>query len=335
MKVLFVLASVILAITSRSAGDDLLAMRAIADDQTRWVAHSKGAEAKECFQVVDPEGGPVVDAKVRCTFWLGGGHSGWRDVCGVTDTNGLCAIIGMSRANLEYFVAKDGYYQSHGNVDYINTLSVPAVVDGKWQPYGETRMVVLKRILHPQEMLGPKRTPQRKRSIYDKWLGFDLEKGDFLPPIGNGCCSDMLVRFHLKGQMPNDWSVAMDVSFTNHPYAGAYRLKKDVWSDMKSVYCADTNAVYATDFSFAYHHEKGIHPFSEKLGKDEYMVFRTRTKVDGEGRLISARYGKLYGPWDFEDAGGTRIYSVFLNVRDGDVNLEDIRTVEAAKKNFR
>ena len=130
MKVLFVLASVILAITSRSAGDDLLAMRAIADDQTRWVAHSKGAEAKECFQVVDPEGGPVVDAKVRCTFWLGGGHSGWRDVCGVTDTNGLCAIIGMSRANLEYFVAKDGYYQSHGKVDYINTRSVPAVVDG-------------------------------------------------------------------------------------------------------------------------------------------------------------------------------------------------------------
>ena len=164
MKVLFVLASVILAITSRSAGDDLLAMRAIADDQTRWVAHSKGAEAKECFQVVDPEGGPVVDAKVRCTFWLGGGHSGWRDVCGVTDTNGLCAIIGMSRANLEYFVAKDGYYQSHGKVDYINTRSVPAVVDGKWQPYGETRMVVLKRIIHPKEMLGPKRKPQRKRS---------------------------------------------------------------------------------------------------------------------------------------------------------------------------
>ena len=71
------------------------------------------------------------------------------------------------------------------------------------------------------------------------------------------------------------------------------------------------------------------------MRKDEYMVFRTRPKVGGEGRLISARYGKLYGPWDFEDAGGTRIYSVFLNVRDGDVNLEDIRTVEAAKKNFR
>ena len=133
--------------------------------------------------------------------------------------------------------------------------------------------------------------------------------------------------------MPYDWSIGMDVSFTNYPYAGAYLLKKDGWSDMKSVYQADTNAHYLTELSFHYTREKGNrHPIVEKLDKDEYLVFRTRTKVDCEGRLVSARYGKLYGPWHFEDAGGSQIHKVFLNEVDNDVNLEDQWTIDESKK---
>ena len=124
----------------------------------------------------------------------------------------------------------------------------------------------------------------------------------------------------------------MDVSFTNNPYAGACRLKKDGWSDMKSSYCADTNAVYQTNFTFKYCHEKGVHPYSDKLDQDEYMIFRTRTKVDRDGKLVSARYGKLYGPWHFEDAGGSQIYKVFMNAKDNDINLEDMWTIETARK---
>ena len=207
------------------------------------------------------------------------------------------------------------------------------VKDGKWQPYGETRTVVLKQIRQPQDMLGVDCPPQRKIRIYDEWLGVDLAKGDFVPPVGNGCEPDMLVRFHLAGEMPYDWSIRMDVSFTNSPYAGAYRLKMDNWSDMKSVYQADTNATYLSELSFRYAREKGKRtPNMEKLGKDEYLVFRTRTKVDGGGKLLSARYGKLYGPWHFEDAGGFRIHKVFLNRNDNDVNLEDTWTIENAKK---
>ncbi len=142
----------------------------------------------------------------------------------------------------------------------------------------------------------------------------------------------MLVRFRLSGQMPNDWSITMDVSFTNYLHAGACRLMKDDWSEFKSVYSADTNAEYRTSFSFRYCHEKGVYPYAEKLRSDEYLVFRTRTKVDGKGNLLSARYGKLYGPWHFEDAGGSQMAHVFLNKEGNDVNLEDVWTVENAKK---
>ena len=256
----------------------------------------------------------------------------YRSVYGVSCNNGY--RVALDQDDLKAGYEEDGYYESKDTIVFPKREGEKLnVVDGKWQPYGEMRTVVLKRMRKPQDMLGPAWPPQRKIKFYDIWLGFDLEKGDFVPPVGNGCESDMFVRFHLAGEMPYDWSIRMDVTFTNYPYAGAYRLKMDDWSDMKSVYQADTNANYVSELTFRYAREKGNRrPIVEKLEKDEYLVFRTRTKVDREGKLQSARYGKLYGPWNFEDAGGSQIYKVFLNAKDNDVNLEDMWTIETAKK---
>ena len=295
-------------------------------------AYAKIAFAQVWIKVVDQDGDVVPDAKIWGGFTCGGGMNDYVLVDGFTDTNGLYVAEGRCNEILRFEVRKEGYYRTSIKIEFWRTKSDPKVKDGKWQPYGETRTVVLKRIQNPHEMLGPDCPPQRKVKIYDKWLGFDLEKGDFLPPMGVGAESDMLVRFRLNGRMPHDWSIMMDVSFTNNPYAGACRLKKDGWSDMKSSYYADTNAVYQTDFTFKYCHEKGVYPYSDKLNQDEYMIFRTRTKVDRDGKLVSARYGKLYGPWNFEDAGGSQIYKVFLNAKDNDANLEDVWTIETARK---
>ena len=295
-------------------------------------AYAKIALAQVRIQVVDQDGCVVPDATVWGGFTCGGGMNDFVPVDGVTNTNGTYVAQGKCNEFLRFEVRKEGYYRTDTKIYFARSKAAPLVVDGKWQPYGETRTVVLKRIQNPHEMLGPDCPPQRKVKIYDKWLGFDLEKGDFLPPMGVGAESDMLVRFRLNGRMPHDWSIMMDVSFTNNPYAGACRLKKDGWSDMKSSYYADTNAVYQTDFTFKYCHEKGVYPYSDKLNQDEYMIFRTRTKVDRDGKLVSARYGKLYGPWNFEDAGGSQIYKVFLSAKDNDANLEDMWTIETARK---
>ena len=294
-----------------------------------------GALGKYVYRVVDDEGNAVSNALAHVWFSSYRRPQDKADWLLETDVNGM--FVSEHRFNEKFSVGidKHGYYHTHDAINYL-VMTVLPVKEGKWQPYGETRTVVLKRMHNPHEMLGPEMPPQRKIRIYDKWLDFDLENGDFLPPMGNGRNADMLVRFKLKGQMPYDWSIKMDVSFTNHPCAGAYVLKKDVWSDMKSVYFADTNALYLTDFSFQYAREKGSRrPVVEKLGEDEYLVFRTRTKVDHDGRLISARYGKLYGPWNFEDAGGSQIQKVFLNKADNDANLEDAETARRARLSYR
>lgn len=292
-----------------------------------------GAMAKIRYRVIDDEGAPVSNVVAHVWFSSYARHQDDAEWFVTTDTNGMFTVEHRTNESLDCGFDKEGYYHSSDKILFRERKDVLAKVkDGKWQPYGETRTVVLKRIKNPHEMLGPDCPPQRKVKIYDKWLGFDLEKGDFLPPMGVGAESDMLVRFRLNGRMPHDWSIMMDVSFTNNPYAGACRLKKDGWSDMKSSYYADTNAVYQTDFTFKYCHEKGVYPYSDKLNQDEYMIFRIRTKVDRDGKLVSARYGKLYGPWNFEDAGGSQIYKVFLNAKDNDANLEDMWTIETARK---
>ena len=291
-----------------------------------------GAFGRYVYRVVDDGGVPVPNASAHVWFRSYGRPQDKADWVVQTDTNGMFAAEHSFNEQFSVGIDKEGYYHTHVEINYLSMTELP-VKDGKWQPYGETRTVVLKQIRQPQDMLGVDCPPQRKIRIYDEWLGVDLAKGDFVPPVGNGCEPDMLVRFHLAGEMPYDWSIRMDVSFTNSPYAGAYRLKMDNWSDMKSVYQADTNATYLSELSFRYAREKGKRtPNMEKLGKDEYLVFRTRTKVDGGGKLLSARYGKLYGPWHFEDAGGFRIHKVFLNRNDNDVNLEDTWTIENAKK---
>lgn len=293
----------------------------------------KGALAKIRFRVVDQDGFAVSGAKVWGGFTCGNRLDDYVLVDGFTDTNGMYVAEGNCNEFLRIEVRKDGYYRTNEKIYFRRLKADPIVVDGKWQPYDGMRTIILKRMLQPHDMLGFNCPPQRKIRIYDEWLGFDLEKGDFIPPVGNGSETDMLVRFHLSGEMPYDWSIRMDVSFTNYPYAGAYRLKKDDWSDMKSVYQADTNAIYLSELSFRYAREKGNRrPIVEKLDKGEYLVFRTRTKIDREGRLLSARYGKLYGPWHFEDAGGAQIHDVFLNKKDNDVNLEDTWTIQNDKK---
>ena len=135
----------------------------------------------------------------------------------------------------------------------------------------------------------------------------------------------------------SDFKTTMEVSFTNNPYAGAYLLKKDKYSEMKSVYNADTNAVYQTFFRFVYErhpvviekpirHVSGMNENDTRLDADSYLVFRTRTEVDPEGRLISAHYGKIYGVWEF--FGGMRAANVQFNQNPNDTNLEDEETTQ-------
>lgn len=334
MKILFALVVSGLAFSLASAELDLNSLKAIRNDRTRWVAHSRGAEARECFRIVDSDGKPVTNASVRCAFKVGAGASGLQDVYGVTDTNGLCAINGMCKAYMHYSVVKEGYYCSHGKVDYVETTRVPAVIDSKWQPYGETRTVVLKRIKNPIRLRNPDARYRYKYPESGKWTGFDLVCGDWMPPLGNGKSADMMVRY-VRAPRPDGYFKSLDITFTNNPYAGVYLMDKDSYSEMDSVYEANTNGEYVGSLRYEFERTaKGNHMISE-LGLGQYLVFRIRTKVDDDGNLISAHYGRIMGALQYLEKGGMVLGPVFFNPTPNDTNLEDAETARLSRLGYR
>ena len=333
MKTLFALVVSILAFSAVADELNIKLLKAIGNDRTRWVAHSRGAKVRERFRVVDLDEKPVTNADVRCTFKVGAGASGLQDVYGVTDMNGLCTINGMCKAYMHYSVEKDGYYCSHGKVDYMETTRVPAVIEGKWQPYGETRTVVLKRIRNPCAVkVFSGEQCHRKIPVFEQWLPFDMEQSDWLAPYGKGIHNDVLLRFHKK--LTDKWfdfAFSMEACFTNSPHAGVYIRPLDDYSDLKSSYSAETNANYCANYNFSFESVS-----KKRVGLDEnsYLVFRTRTRVDENGKLVGAHYGKYSRGWR-SDEKEMHFGAACFNPVENDNNIEGDQILHYAIRNYK
>lgn len=322
--VLFVFAVSVLAITCFS--------KTVYDKEV-WRARDNGAEFDVMFRVVDDEGFPVANA--RCGGWMYIEHDN-NHGCGYavhTDTNGCARVIGKCSEWFSVVVRKEGYYKTSFDVKYPLENVASPIVCGKWQPYGETRIVVLKKITNPIKMVMPSSRIDKTPSL-GKWYGYDLVCRDWMPPYGEGTHLDFFVRLGLDAvNDTSDFRATMDICFTNAPWSGVYRMPKDAWSEMKSSYLADTNAVYKSSMSFEFEQHPHRPIRDTRLSEKEYLVFRIRTKVDDQGRLISAHYGKINGPWTF--FGAMTVGEVLFNSTPNDPNLEDAETARKSRLGYK
>lgn len=261
-----------------------------------------GAVAKYVYRVVDDEGSPVSNATAHIWFRSYGrpqDEAGW---VVQTDTNGL--FVAEHRLNEKFSVGieKEGYYHTHDEINYFGMSAakrLSIVKDGKWQPYGERRTVVLKRIKNPYAVkVFGENSHRHDIPIFGQWIGFDLEHGDWTPPYGAGRFVDVLLRFKADVRKRRiDYTYVMDVCFTNNPHGGAYLMKEDDCSDLRTEYSADTNASYRSELSFSVECSADRPVKSCYLDQDSYLIFRTRTRVDEKGILVGAHYGKVRGIW--------------------------------------
>lgn len=232
-------------------------------------------------------------------------------------------------------VSKSGYYAAELRVSYLDTKAVPAVKDGKWQPYGNKHIVVLKQMLNPQYMVCQDALTSITIPKYDYWLGFDFERYDFVSPYGKGNTSDVLLRFDFNRPSEDEYYMTMNVSFTNQPYAGAYKLQIDKESELKTAYEANTNECFEQSFVYRFQRREGSSPVYDRLQCDEYLVYRTRTRVDRDGNLVSAQYGLICGEWNFAGPTGFRIDKFMFNPRPNDINLEDVGNANYSRERMR
>ncbi len=294
-----------------------------------------GFGAKECLRIVDQDGKPVQDAEIYGGFVTGHGLNDYTPVRGTTDAKGRFTAQGRTIDQLSIQVFKEGFYPTkavfkYGDSGLDVTRRNSFEEGGKWQPYGQTHELVLKRIVDPVALCRP--CVSVKIPVYDEWVGFDIEVGKWVPPYGDGRHSDVLLRFRQDvKQRWFDFTASMDVSFTNMPYAGFYRKLKDEHSEFVTVYHADSNEVYQTTQSFKQEVHNGAQ-MNTGLAASAYLVFRTRTKTDENGKLLSAHYGVIRGPWNFY--GGMSAGFMF-NPQPNDVNLEDKETARLARLHYK
>ena len=306
-------------------------------------AQRKGAKAKIVFRVVDDAGTPITNTVVKGTWQNDYPRKTWKETF-VTDDKGVFVAKGKVGGRFSCHIWKDGYYSSCAGVNFHWRAGIsPLVKDGKWQPYGEEKMIILKRKKNPIDLqCHVWGNTGYNAPVTNEWVGLDFEKGQWCSPYGAGEHEDVLVRF--SGVVIDDftWDTITEVSFTNVPYAGYYEMSKDVYSDMKSCYAASTNgALYVNrTMTFVSHGARGIPPnrqTTDKLAENKYIVFRTRCVVDDEGNLVSAHYGKLMGEFDggfmalgFRCAYGDQC-GIFFNPTPNDTNLEDMETINRMK----
>lgn len=289
-----------------------------------WGARNE-AEAMIRYRVIDPSGSPVSNANVTVYYRTDYPRlKEWQEHL-QTDVYGKFIARGVLNHRIGVGVDKAGYYYSYDLVELRKTKSSPVIVDGRWQPYGETRTIVLKPYIKPERMDGIKEFTMIPIPEFNVWLPYDLEKASWLPPYGDGAMPDVLLRFASKDGKNRyfDFEDTMEVSFTNNAFGGFYIKEIDDSSELKWDYNADTNHLFSTYIKFINNGSMndGI---KRVLSDKEYMVIRTRTRVDESGRMISAHYAKIVGRWGF----GKKMHLQFssFNSTPNDTNLEDEET---------
>ena len=149
---------------------------------------------------------------------------------------------------------------------------------------------------------------------------FDVEAGDWVAPRGKGKETDLVVCVEA---VTND-SIKFMRGKIVFPKGGAYREKLIPSLHFKSVYNADTSAVYHASFPFEVYDDTRYLDKSYchmPLEDDDYCVFRVREIKDAKGNLLSANYGKIYGMIRVFDH--FHYNKCYFNTTPNDTNLEE------------
>ena len=290
-------------------------------------AYHEGALARVEFRVLDEGGNPIQGAKVSAFFDMADRSKG-ELVIETTDTNGVCIAEAKTKGVLEIEVSGEGYYRTKDKISLIIMGQEHEVKGGRWMPWGMRRDFVLRPISCPKAIRLAKHDWIDTKTI-NEWVGFDLQKYDYVVPVGKGEVSDMEIKFEWDGNYGSKHNgMAVSLRFPAK-FSGGYYYDKKPWSDFTGVYYAQTNAVYEQNFHYErrpIRDAKGrkIGGVGEKFDQSKVLVVRSRCNVDAYGNLVSAQYAELFN-LQFSctpDKSASIKFNTIYNPTPNDTNLE-------------
>ena len=276
------------------------------------IAEPAYPDAKITVKVVAESGNPIAAADVSVGFnqggdaWVGEGKS--ESISGVSDTNGLFSAQARCAGHIGIRVDKEGYYRSFSDYDYPGTYQNKK----RWEPWNPTNRVVLKEIKNPIPMY-----VKSVRAVIpelNKKIGFDLEKGDWVAPYGKGVISDFIFYATYKERSDYDYDYSLLLTFPNDA-DGIQTVPSDqvhYQSKFKSDYCAPRDG-YNSKWE-QYRIRRPQEGETNNVDRGRQYYFRVRTKMNTEGKVAEALYGKIHG--DFLD------FTYYFNPTPNDRNLE-------------
>lgn len=278
------------------------------------------------FELLDYDGMPIKNAEIQCATRV-------KPLVPFARTESKTLRFntgddGRARASLEcwdgfvncYFKATGYYPEEVRDIRFSTKCDEGA---GKYRFIETEKNVCIKmrKIVNPEPMIvhqllkGIKSLPAQQGRF-----GYDLKAGDWVAPDGNGRVSDFVVIYDWR-EDENSITCTGAIEFVERG-CGAYVEKKIACEKFPVEYSARTNLTLTVYFPFdVYRDKKSKEMRSSRVMKDdEYMVIRSRVKLDEEGNVIAANYSQIQGPI------GIGYYfalgKTYFNPKVNDTNLE-------------
>lgn len=254
-------------------------------------ARKYGAKANIELHVVDDDGKPIPEAYVEVFMGMNYRKDGYW-INGLTNTNGIFTIKGKTTGNeIEYYIKKDGYYKTVKLFTFAEMGKEHDVVDGKWQPYGEKENIKLRKIKKPS-IINSSNKYVETQTLYE-WIGYDMQKGDFVKPHGDGEISDFEIMFEWDGNIGDKFtSVYVKLRFKEE-FSGYYVVEKNITSDFKWEYKAVPNKINLTEAEFSRCEKDNGQRVVNKFDSTKCFIIRSRCVTNEKGELISYNYSVI------------------------------------------
>ncbi len=299
-------------------------------------ARSEGAFADITVKVIDEYGHPVENAKVSFLFQMDSlGYTGKpdNDYLILTDSNGCAHANSKCDGILSLDVSKDKWYYTGLTTMcffYFNNISLQ---DGKWQPYGMTHTIVMRPIKNQIRMYRPELDFHSDFPKKGAPIGLDFFACDWVAPYGKGETADLLLQYDIN-ENENEKTETLTFSFPNQG-DGIYRKPSFKGSTYREDYNASEDPsqynrqmvfwlkskFFISDSAWAMG-EKCERLVSENdIDYKDFLVLRTRTALDENGRIKSCHYSKIVRQIRF--SGGHLELRWLTNPTPCDTNLEE------------
>ncbi len=274
-------------------------------------------------EVVDQDDKPMKQTEVAAWFNRSSGDStaplDSYKVVGVTDSKGVVELSGETNwYQTSVFSEPEGYYPSN-----LAKLWITKRNGNRWEPWPVELRLVMKKIGNPHPMYVIRYDGNRWKEFPEKQLGpfgFDLEKADWIGPFGKGEVADFVIQARRANPDDDDVMPAGEIVLTfSNPEDGIQMIKDEGGALLVGPSKAPDNG-YRSSWRFSNKEQ----PSADIAMSDEAYVFRVRTVLDDEGKVISARYGKLDGRvigW-LPQAVPSILMTYYLNAAPNERSLE-------------